>query len=92
MADGVSAPKVLYKEEPQYSEQARADKVAGTVVLNVVIGTDGLAHDITVVKGVGDGLDEKAMEALTKWHFQPGSLNGQAVAVRAVIEINFRLQ
>lgn len=92
MADGVKSPSVLYKVDPEYSEQARIDKVAGTVLLNVVIGTDGLAHDISIVKGVGSGLDEKAIEALTKWHFQPGTLNGEPVAVRASIEINFRLQ
>jgi TonB family protein len=92
MAEGVAAPKVLYKEDPQYTEQARADKVAGTVLVTVVIGTDGLVHDINIVKGIGAGLDEKAIEALTKWHFQPGTLNGEPVAVRANIEINFRLQ
>ncbi len=91
IGDGVVAPTVLYKVDPDYTEQARADKVAGTTIVQVVIGTDGLAHDITIVKGVGSGLDEKAIEALTKWHFNPGTLNGEPVAVRATIEINFRL-
>lgn len=92
MAEGVASPKVLYKEDPQYSEEARAAKVDGTVLLSVVVGTDGLAHDISIVKGVGSGLDQKAIEAVAKWHFQPGTLNGEPVAVRASIEINFRLQ
>ncbi len=91
VGDGVTSPRVLYREDPQYTEQARADKVAGTVLLNMVIGTDGLAHDISIVKGIGAGLDEKAIEAVAKWHFQPGTLNGEPVAVRASIEINFKL-
>jgi TonB family protein len=92
MADGVNSPRVLYKEDPQYTEQARADKVEGFVHLNVVIGTDGLAHDVSVVKSIGAGLDEKAIEAITKWRFQPGTLKGEPVAVRASIDVNFRLQ
>ncbi len=92
MADGITGPKVLYKEEPQYTGQARAGKVSGTVILNLVVGTDGLAHDIRVAKAIGAGLDEKAVEAIAKWHFQPGVLNGEPVAGRATIEINFRLQ
>ncbi len=65
--------------------------MAGTVMLTMVIGTDGLAHDISIVKGIGAGLDEKAIEAVAKWHFQPGTLNGNPVPVRANIEINFKL-
>ena len=68
------------------------NKVAGTVLLNVVVGTDRLAHDISVAKGLGTGLDEKAIEAITNWQFQPGTLNGEPVAVHARIEVNFRLQ
>lgn len=91
MAEGVTSPSVLYREDPQYTEQARAEKVAGSVLLSLVVGTDGLAHDISVTKGVGAGLDEQAILAVTKWHFQPGTKDGQPVAVRANIEVNFRL-
>jgi TonB family protein len=92
VAEGVAAPKLLYKQDPEYSEEARIAKVEGTVLVNVVVGTDGLAHDISIVRGIGSGLDQKAIEAVAKWHFQPGTLNGEPVAVRASIEINFRLQ
>jgi TonB family protein len=66
-------------------------RLAGTVVLSIVIGTDGLAHDIQVGRGLGLGLDEKAAEAVGKWTFQPGAKDGQPVPVAATIEVNFRL-
>ena len=91
MSDGITPPRVLYKIDPEYTEEARAAKVAGTVLLSVTVGADGLAHDINVVRELDGGLDVKAVEAVEKWHFQPGTMNGEPVAVRAQIEINFRL-
>jgi TonB family protein len=55
------------------------------------IGEDGLAHNIQVVRGLGLGLDEKAVQAIQQWIFKPGMKDGQAVPVRANIEVNFRL-
>lgn len=91
MADGIASPQVVYRVDPQYTEDARAQKIAGTEILNVVVGTDGLAHDISVVKGIGYGLDENGVKAVMQWHFAPGTLHGEPVAVRATIEINFKL-
>ena len=88
----VKSPSVQYRVDPEYTTEAHDAKVAGTVVLSCVIGTDGKAHDINVVKHLGSGLDEKAVEAIQKWSFNPGSKNGQLVKVRAQIEVNFRLQ
>ena len=88
---GVSAPRVQSRSDPEYTVQAKDAKVEGTVLLSVVVGTDGLAHYINVVKGIGNGLDEKAVEAVQKWSFEPGLKDGQPVDVRASIEINFKL-
>lgn len=88
----VSAPQVLSKVDPQYTEEARHAKIAGSVLLRVVVGTDGVAHDITIVKSLDPGLDRNAAEAIEKWHFTPGMRKGEAVPVQAVIEVNFRLQ
>ncbi len=60
-------------------------------MLSVVVGTDGLAHDISIVKSLDPGLDRQAAMAIQKWHFAPGTLDGQPVAVQAVIEVNFKL-
>jgi TonB family protein len=92
MGDGIQPPHVESRVDPNYTEEARAAKVSGTVLLRVVIGTDGIAHDINVVKGIGSGLDEKAVTAVMQWHFAPGTKDGQPVPVRAQIEINFKLQ
>jgi TonB family protein len=85
------APKLLYKLEPSYSDEARAAKVQGVVVLSVVIGTDGKASDIQLRKGLGYGLDEQALNAITQWTFKPGARDGMAMPVQASIEVNFRL-
>jgi TonB family protein len=60
-------------------------------VLSVVIGTNGKACDVQLRKGVGYGLDEQALDAITQWAFKPGMRDGMAVPVQASIEVNFRL-
>lgn len=91
VGNGVSSPSVLYKVDPEYTEDARQQKVSGSVLLSVVVGTDGMAHDINIVKGIGSGLDEQAAAAIEKWRFEPGTRDGEPVAVRATIEVNFKL-
>jgi TonB family protein len=88
----VTAPRVIDKVDPVYTEDARRDKISGPVMLSMTIGTDGMAHDISVIKSLDPGLDVKAVEAVQQWHFAPGTLKGEAVPVRATVEINFKLQ
>jgi len=88
---GVSAPRPLYDPEPEYSNEAREAKFQGSVVLWVVVGADGVPHDIRVQRSLGMGLDEKAIAAVHNWRFQPAMRNGQPVAVQVSIEVNFRL-
>jgi TonB family protein len=88
---GVSSPQLVYKVEPEYSEEARKAKFQGTVVLYVVVDEKGLPRDLKVVRPLGLGLDEKAIEAVTKWRFKPGYKDGRPVSVAATIEVNFRL-
>ena len=91
VGDGVLPPRVLTRTDPAYTDEAKAAKISGPVLLSVVIGTDGLAHDINVVSGIDSGLDLNAVAAVQQWHFQPGTKDGEPVAVRAQIEVNFRL-
>jgi TonB family protein len=88
---GTTAPKLLYKKEPEYSEEARKAKFQGTVVLAVEVDPSGHAINARVVRSLGLGLDEKAMEAVRQWKFQPGYHDGKPVTVAATIEVNFRL-
>ena len=84
-------PAKVEAKEPEYSEEARKAKYQGTVVLYIEVTPDGHASNMKVVKSLGLGLDEKAMEAVKQWKFQPGKKDGKAVTVAATIEVNFRL-
>ncbi len=88
---GVLPPRVIYDPDPDYSDAARKAKHQGTVVLWVIIGTDGRPREINVRRSLGMGLDEKAVEAVRRWKFDPAKKDGQAVAVQISIEVNFRL-
>ncbi|HXP83671.1 MAG TPA: energy transducer TonB [Bryobacteraceae bacterium] len=88
---GVSAPTVLVKVEPEYSEEARKAKWQGIVVLSLVVDANGVPRGIAVTKSVGLGLDQKAIEAVQKWRFKPGMKDGKPVPVIAAVEVNFRL-
>jgi TonB family protein len=88
---GVTSPVPVYRIEPEYSEEARKAKYQGTVVLSVIIDAKGRPTNIKVIRSLGLGLDEKAIEAVSKWKFRPGLKDGKPVAVYASIEVNFRL-
>jgi len=91
VGNGVTAPKVLLKIDPEYTTGAHDAKITGTVLLKIVVGPEGLAHDIQVVRGIGWGLDENAVKAVQAWRFIAGTKNGAPVPVIAQIEMNFRL-
>ena len=88
---GVSAPRAIYQPDPEYSEEARKAKYQGTVVLWMIVGPDGRARDIRIQRSVGMGLDEKAIEAVKTWKFEPARKDGHAVAVQINVEVSFRL-
>ena len=89
--NGVSAPVLISKTEPMYSEQARIAKYEGTAGLYIQINPSGDPVHIKVIRSLGLGLDQKAMEAVAKWKFRPGSKDGKPVTVEATVEVNFRL-
>ncbi len=88
---GVSAPKPIYSPDPEYSEEARKVKHMGVVVLWLVVGPDGKPRDIRVARTLGLGLDEKAIEAVKNWRFEPATKDGKPVAVQINVEVNFHL-
>jgi len=88
---GVSAPRILYAPDPEYSEEARKAKYQGTVVLLAVIGPDGRPREVRVQRSLGMGLDDKAVEAIRKWRFEPARKDGVPVAVEVHVEVNFHL-
>ncbi|MGO9404461.1 MAG: energy transducer TonB [Terriglobales bacterium] len=88
---GVSGPKLIYQPDPEYSEEARKAKYQGTCVLWVVVGADGKPRDIRVARTLGLGLDEKAIEAVKTWRFEPGKKDDKPVATMINVEVTFRL-
>jgi protein TonB len=91
IGNGVSIPRAIYSPEPEFSEEARRSKYQGEVTLLATIGADGRTRNLVVVRSLGMGLDEKAMEAVRTWRFEPARKNGQPVAVQMNIIVNFHL-
>lgn len=88
---GIAAPVPVYKPEPEFTEEARRAKHQGTVMLALIVGPDGRTRDIRVVRKLGMGLDEKAIESARQWKFQPATKDGKPVAVAINIEVDFTL-
>lgn len=88
---GVSAPRALDTPDPEYSEEARKAKYQGTVVLGLIVDASGQPQNIKISHGLGMGLDQKAIDAVRKWRFEPALKDGKPVAVLISVEVNFRL-
>jgi TonB family protein len=88
---GVSAPRVIYQTDPEFSEEARKAKYQGTCVLGLIVDSSGRPTQIRVISALGMGLDEKAIESVRNWKFEPGSKDGHPVAVEIAVEVDFHL-
>jgi TonB family protein len=84
-------PTIIHRVEPQYTKEALDAKLEGQVRLSVVIGADGIPSDIKVVRRLGMGLDEKAVECLQQWRFRPATRHGEPVDQKLTFGMNFRL-
>ena len=87
-----SPPTILFKVDPQYSEEARKAQYQGTGVFEAIIRSDGTVKILRVVRSLDFGLDENAIQALKQWRFRPGMRNGEPVDVLLQIEVNFNLR
>jgi TonB family protein len=88
----VTAPRIVAHSEPAYPEEAQRAGIEGEVTLALVVGADGSAHDIRVTKSLEASLDKNAIAAVSSWRFRPGSRMGKPVAVRATVQVEFRLK
>lgn len=88
---GVTAPQVIHSVDPEFSEEARREKYSGSVSIQLIVDANGNPQAIQVVRHLGMGLDEKAIEAIRQYKFKPAMYQGHAVPVRVVIDVTFRL-
>jgi periplasmic protein TonB len=88
---GVTAPRVIYQTDPEFSEEARKAKYQGTCVLGLVVDANGRPTNIHVLSALGMGLDEKAIESVKNWKFEPGKKDGHDVSVEIAVEVDFHL-
>jgi len=88
---GVSAPRVIYQVDPEFSEEARKAKYQGTCTLMLIVDANGRPTNIRVASSLGMGLDEKAIEAVKNWRFEPSTKDGHPVRVEIAVEVEFHL-
>jgi TonB family protein len=88
---GVTAPHPLNQPAPEYSEEARRAGLQGECVLSVIVNSDGKSQDMSVSRRLDMGLDEKSVEAVQNWTFEPARKDGKPVAVRSNVVTTFRL-
>jgi periplasmic protein TonB len=88
---GVSAPVVIFSVDPEFSEEARKAKFMGIVTVNLIVDQKGVPENVHVARGVGMGLDEKAVAAVKQYKFKPAMEGGKPVPVELNIEVNFQI-
>jgi TonB family protein len=86
---GVTRPQATYSPAASYTEEARRARIQGDVVLNVTVAETGEVAAVTVMKGLGKGLDENAIEAVKKWKFKPGMKDGKPVRTQIAVQVSF---
>ncbi len=88
---GISAPQAISTPDPEYTEEARNAKTQGTCVLWLIVDDQGRPRDIRIVRGLGFGLDARAINAVKQWRFQPAMKDGRPVNVQISVEVGFKL-
>jgi TonB family protein len=88
---GVTGPIPIYEPEPVYSAEAKKAKFMGIVTVGIIVDKNGMPQNVHVTRGVGMGLDEKAVDAVKQYKFKPAMENGKPVAVYMNIEVNFQI-
>jgi len=91
LGGGVSAPVLRYAPNPQFSDDARAAKIQGVAIVGLIVDENGKARNVHIVRPLGHGLDEKAMEVVEQYRFTPAMYKGKPVPVEINIEVNFRM-
>jgi protein TonB len=89
---GITPPTLLREVKPDYTEEARRRNLAGEVVLEIVVRSDGSVGDVRVMRGLGAGLDHRAVDAVRQWRFSPARRHGTPVDVMVEVAVEFKLR
>ncbi len=89
---GIQPPRLLSEVKPDYTEEARRRGLQGEVVMEIVVGRDGRVRDVRVLKGLGSGLDQQAVQAVRRWTFAAATRQGRAVDVIVEVAVEFELR
>jgi protein TonB len=84
-------PEVLYSVEPEFSEEARKAKASGDVLVYLWVDEHGMPTHARVMRGMGMGLDERALDAVKQYRFKPAMENGKPVMVEMYVHVNFQI-
>jgi TonB family protein len=88
---GVTAPKLVYHPDAEYTDKARKKKIQGSVVVSLVVTDEGKVRDAQIASGLEKDLDKQALKAVSTWKFEPATKDGKPVAVRIKVEVDYRL-
>jgi protein TonB len=88
---GVTAPMLIYKVNPEYTPEAKATKIHGPVLVNLIVNEKGEPENVRVVRGIGYGLDQNAVVTVSHYRFKPATEDGKAVPVSVNVEVNYQV-
>lgn len=89
---GITPPGLLREVKPEYTQEARRRGTEGDVVLEIVVRRDGSVGDVTILQGLGSGLDQRAVNAVRQWRFSPARRHGTPVDVVVEVAVEFKLR
>ncbi len=89
--DCVNAPHAIYSPDPDYPDKERKARHKGTVLVDLVVGVDGLPRDLKISRTLSKDFDRAAMDAVKKWKFSPATKGGNPVAAEIMVEVTFNL-
>jgi TonB family protein len=102
VGDGVSAPKLIFAPDPEFTDKARRKKLGGMLVVSLTVDAAGKPQDVHVSRSMAEGLskklrpialglDENAVKAVKEYRFEPATFQGKPVPVETAVEVNFRI-
>ena len=99
---GVTSPKVIYQVDPEFSEEARRSKISGMTLVGLIVDADGSSTNVHIRRSMTNSvdkkhrkvalaLDQKALDAVKKYRFEPATYQGKPVPIELNVEVNFQI-